>query len=95
MAFDDRCAEQYGQIRAELAQTGTPIGPNDLLVAAIARAYDLTLVTHNVVEFDTYRNVKNPLFSRTFLFPYCRAAEADAGGLVGGRASDYNLHFSA
>jgi len=30
---------------------GTPIGPNDLLIAAIAVAYDLTLVTHNTGEF--------------------------------------------
>jgi tRNA(fMet)-specific endonuclease VapC len=51
LPFNDRCAEQYGQIRAELAQAGTLIGPNDLLIAAIARAYDMTLVTHNVEEF--------------------------------------------
>ena len=30
---------------------GTPIGPNDLMIAAIALAYDLTLVTHNTAEF--------------------------------------------
>jgi len=51
LPFNDRCAEQYGQIRAELAQAGTLIGPNDLLIAAIARVYELTLVTHNVEEF--------------------------------------------
>jgi tRNA(fMet)-specific endonuclease VapC len=51
LPFNDRCAEQYGQIRAELVQAGTLIGPNDLLIAAIARAYELTLVSHNVEEF--------------------------------------------
>ena len=51
LPFNDRCAEQYGQIRAELVQAGTLIGPNDLLIAAIARVYELTLVTHNVEEF--------------------------------------------
>ncbi len=51
LPFNDRCAEEYGQIRVELAQAGTLIGPNDLLIAAIARAYNLTLVTHNVEEF--------------------------------------------
>ena len=51
LPFNDRCAEQYGQIRAELAQARTLIGPNDLLIAAIARVYELTLVTHNVEEF--------------------------------------------
>jgi tRNA(fMet)-specific endonuclease VapC len=49
--FDDLSAEHYGLIRAELASSGTPIGPNDLLIAATARAHDLTLVTHNTAEF--------------------------------------------
>ena len=30
---------------------GTPIGPYDLQIAAIALGNDLTLVTHNVREF--------------------------------------------
>ena len=51
LPFDDACAEHYGQIRAELASSGTPIGPNDLLIAAAARANDLTLITHNTAEF--------------------------------------------
>ena len=49
--FDDRAAEIYGRIRAELARKGTPIGPNDLMIAAIALAHDVTLVTHNTDEF--------------------------------------------
>ena len=49
--FDDASAAAYGRLRAELARRGTPIGPNDLMIAAIALAYDLTLVTHNTVEF--------------------------------------------
>ena len=49
--FDDRCAEVYGQIRTELEREGRIIGPNDLMIAATARAHDLTLVTHNVGEF--------------------------------------------
>ena len=50
-AFDDAAAAHYGQIRADLASGGVPIGPNDLLIAAIARARDLVLVTHNTDEF--------------------------------------------
>jgi tRNA(fMet)-specific endonuclease VapC len=34
-----------------LASTGTLIGPNDLLIAAIALANGLTVVTHNSTEF--------------------------------------------
>jgi tRNA(fMet)-specific endonuclease VapC len=51
LPFDDSAAEHYSSIRAVLAAKGTPIGPNDLLIAAIARAHLLTLVTHNTSEF--------------------------------------------
>ena len=43
---------QYGEIRPYLARRGTPIGPNDLLIAAHALATDLTLVTANTSEFE-------------------------------------------
>lgn len=49
--FDDRCAETYGNLRAELERSGSPIGGNDLLIAATAVANDLVLVTHNQREF--------------------------------------------
>lgn len=51
LPFDDAAAEHYGAIRADLTQGGALIGPNDLMIAAIARANDLTLVTHNRSEF--------------------------------------------
>jgi len=51
LAFDDLAAERYAVIRAHLARLGTPIGPNDLMIAAIALANGLTLVTHNTAEF--------------------------------------------
>ena len=41
----------YGEIRALLNRKGTPIGGNDLFIAAHALALDLTLVTANVREF--------------------------------------------
>ena len=56
--FNDSCAEHYGQIRADLAQAGTLIGPNDLLIAAIARAFDMTLVTHNLEEFSQVNGLR-------------------------------------
>ena len=49
--FDDRCAEHYALIRADLASQGRPIGPNDLMIAATARANDAILVTNNSGEF--------------------------------------------
>ncbi len=50
-AFDDQAAEVYGRIRAQLSSQGTSIGPNDLMIAAIALAQGLILVTHNTREF--------------------------------------------
>ncbi|HSH01004.1 MAG TPA: type II toxin-antitoxin system VapC family toxin [Anaerolineae bacterium] len=51
LPFDDEAAKIAGQIRADLATKGTPIGPNDLLIAAIAMANNVILVTHNTREF--------------------------------------------
>lgn len=51
LLFDDSAAEVYGRLRAQLAAAGAPIGPNDLMIAAIAVANDLVLVTHNTREF--------------------------------------------
>lgn len=51
LPFDDECAEHYGQIHADLLTQGKPIGPNDTMIAAIARAHDATLITHNIGEF--------------------------------------------
>lgn len=58
LPFDDTAAVVYGRIRAELAKAGTPIGPNDLQIAAIAIANDLTLVTHNTREFSRVDGLK-------------------------------------
>ena len=42
----------YGEIRADLQRRGQPIGHNDLLIAAQARALGLILVTNNLREFE-------------------------------------------
>ena len=41
----------YGQLRCFLEQQGTPIGPNDMLIAAHALSLNLVLVTANTQEF--------------------------------------------
>ena len=43
--------KHYGQIRESLVRRGTPIGANDLLIAAHARSMGATLVTNNMREF--------------------------------------------
>ncbi len=52
MPFDDAAAQAYGVLRAATEKEGRPIGPNDMLIAAIALANGLTLVTHNTAEFN-------------------------------------------
>ena len=49
--FDGHAADEYGRLRGQLARQGTPIGPNDLMIASIALARRTTLVTHNTREF--------------------------------------------
>lgn len=45
-------AEQYGVIRSDLEALGKVIGPNDLHIAAHAKAENLILVTNNLREFE-------------------------------------------
>ncbi len=51
LPFDDTAAQEYGVLRAALEQAGTPIGPLDMMIAAIALANNLILITHNTREF--------------------------------------------
>lgn len=51
LPFEAPADRHYAGIRHHLERQGTPIGPNDLLIAAHARSLDLTLVTANIDEF--------------------------------------------
>lgn len=48
--FDDLAAQVYGMVRADLQKKGTPIGSLDTLIAAHAKALNLTLITNNTRE---------------------------------------------
>lgn len=52
MPFDSGADRHYADIRVNLEKSGTPIGQNDLFIAAHARAQGMTLVTNNVREFE-------------------------------------------
>jgi tRNA(fMet)-specific endonuclease VapC len=52
LPFDDEAALAYGQLRAHLEQQGTPIGANEMLIAATALTHQLILVSHNTREFE-------------------------------------------
>ncbi len=58
LPFNSEAARACGQIRAALAAAGTPIGPYDFQIAAIALVHDLTVVTHNTAEFDRVPQLK-------------------------------------
>lgn len=51
-------AEAYAAIRSDLERAGTPIGPNDLWIAAHAKAEGLVLVTNNEREFKRIKGLK-------------------------------------
>lgn len=49
--YDHAAAAHSGQLRAELARAGTPIGPYDQMLAGHARSRGLVMVTNNLKEF--------------------------------------------
>lgn len=51
LPFEAPADETYGAIRTQLEQGGTPIGGNDLLIAAHAKALGFAVVTDNEREF--------------------------------------------
>lgn len=51
LPFDIGAAQHAGQVRAELAGLGTPIGAYDVLIAGHARSLGLVVATGNVREF--------------------------------------------
>jgi tRNA(fMet)-specific endonuclease VapC len=57
LPFEAPANVQYGDIRAKLETAGRPIGSNDLLIAAHARAIEATIVTANTDEFKRVRGL--------------------------------------
>lgn len=64
LPFDDAAARHYADIRHQLESRGEIIGPNDLKIAAICLAHDLTLVTGNVREFSRVPGLRVEDWSR-------------------------------
>ncbi len=52
LPFDEAIAPFYAGIRSELERKGRVIGERDIQIAAIAKANNLIVVTHNTKEFD-------------------------------------------
>lgn len=62
--FDERAAEHFGQVRAELYASGKPIGPYDMMIAGHARSMGLVLVTNNEREFGRVPGLRIENWSR-------------------------------
>jgi len=58
VVFDHRAALTAGDLRGDWKKLGTPVGYEDGLIAATAKAYGLTLVTRNVRHFDHVNGLK-------------------------------------
>jgi tRNA(fMet)-specific endonuclease VapC len=58
LPFDDVAADACATIRTSLAQQGVPIGPNDTMIAAIALAHGLILVTHNMQDLSRIQGLQ-------------------------------------
>ncbi len=56
--FDDKAGKEYAMIKADLEQQGKIIGPNDLMIASIAKANNLILITNNTKEFSRVKGLK-------------------------------------
>jgi tRNA(fMet)-specific endonuclease VapC len=60
LPLEAKADQHYGRIRAQLEKMGTPIGGNDLLIAAhvLAIDADAALVTDNVREFKRVKGLR-------------------------------------
>ena len=58
LPLPEQAGNTYADIRASLESKGTPIGNNDLWIAAHAKAAALTLVTNNESEFQRVPGLK-------------------------------------
>lgn len=58
LSLEPPVERHYGRVRAFLRKAGTPIGPNDLWIAAHALALGATLVTGNEREFSRVPGLK-------------------------------------
>ena len=56
--FNYTAASFYGKIRKELKDKGQPISDMDMLIASIAMANDLVIVTNNEKEFKRISGLK-------------------------------------
>ena len=58
LPLEEPSDHRYAELRTSLENRGTPIGPNDMLIAAHALSENLTLITNNEKEFKRVKSLK-------------------------------------
>lgn len=58
VAFDDTATDRYADIRSRTEAKGTPVGPNDLIIAATVMSQNGILVTNNTREFQRIPDIR-------------------------------------
>lgn len=58
IGFDNKAAEEYGRIRADLEKRGTPIGTIDTMITAHCKSLNYTVVTNNEKEFKRVKGLR-------------------------------------
>ena len=58
LPWAEKEASAYADIRVALENAGTPIGSDDMFIAAVAKVNDLTLVTNNISHFSKVPGLK-------------------------------------
>lgn len=58
LPFDMACAERFGRERGSLLRQGISVNTVDLMIASVALVHDLTLVTHNTIDFERIPNLR-------------------------------------
>jgi tRNA(fMet)-specific endonuclease VapC len=58
VSFDDTSAKEFGRLRGTLARQGVAVSRIDLMIAAVALTRNLTLVTHNTVDFENIPDLR-------------------------------------
>jgi tRNA(fMet)-specific endonuclease VapC len=62
--FTDAMTYVYAELRSDTEKKGTPLGPNDLLIATIVKHMGGILVTNNVQEFRHIKSLKTENWTR-------------------------------
>lgn len=65
LSFDEAAAPHFGQIKATLKQQGQIILDADLMIASIALAYELILVTNNTKHFSRITDLTTENWAET------------------------------